>query len=170
MFNVAMCLMDIFLAWRWGDWRNWTKYQSTILYFISCDLLYNFLTYNHPLWEYEPTLVYPNHTMMSLIAMFVAYPSVTLVFLGKYPAGRIKRILWICFWALLWTFLEWVSFKVGQFSYHNGWNLTWSIVFDFVLFAMLRLHFVKPLLTYVLSALITIGLLLLFDVSIAEMK
>jgi hypothetical protein len=78
MFCIAVCIMDVLVAWLWGDWRNWKKYQSTILYIITCDLLYNFLTYLRPLWEYEPTNIYPNHTIRSIITMFVAYPSVIL--------------------------------------------------------------------------------------------
>ncbi|MDQ0201884.1 CBO0543 family protein [Neobacillus ginsengisoli] len=170
MFNILVTVIDVFVAWRWGDWRNWTKYQATILYTIVFDLLYNFLTYNHSLWKYEPTTLFPNHTTMSLLVMFVAYPSVLLVYLGRYPFGWIKQILWIGFWVFLWSALEFVSLSLGQFSYYNGWNFMWSVLFDITFFSMARLHYKKPLLCFALSVVAPVILLWLFKVPISNMK
>ena len=49
MLTILVELINCILAWRFGDWRNWKNYQSTILYLITSDLLYNFLCYNYPL-------------------------------------------------------------------------------------------------------------------------
>jgi hypothetical protein len=27
-------------AWKWGDWRNWKKYQATILYMMYFSAIY----------------------------------------------------------------------------------------------------------------------------------
>jgi hypothetical protein len=170
MFILTMLSINIITTYIWGDWRHWIKYQSTILYLIVCDLIYNFLTYNYPLWDYEPKLLFPNHTITNLTVMFIAYTSVVLIFLGKYPSGRVKQILWNSFWIIFWTVAEWVSTKFGEFTYHNGWNLLSSFFFNIALFLMIRLHFKKPLLAYGLSVIAAIVLMIIFDVPISKMK
>lgn len=163
-------LINILLAWRWGDWRNWKKYHSTILYMIMCDLLYNFLTYNYPIWTYPHTSFQPNHTIINLFVMFIAYPCMLLIYLGHFPNGVIKKILWVLLWVMMWSVLEWVSLKLGQFAYHNGWTWGWSILFNIALFLMVRLHYNKPLISYGLSVIATIFLLIIFKVPITTMK
>jgi hypothetical protein len=74
MFLITMLMINIFTGWLWGDWRNWEKYQSTFFYVIVCDLIYNFLTYNYSLWEHIPVVFFPNHTVINLMVMFIAYP------------------------------------------------------------------------------------------------
>ncbi|WP_373291387.1 CBO0543 family protein [Paenibacillus marchantiophytorum] len=166
-----LCLLYFIACWRWGDWRNWAKYQSSILYLITFDLVYNFLTYNYSLWEYEPnTTLLPNHTIISLIVMFIIYPCVMLVYLGRYPTKRIKQYLWVTFWVFLWSFLEWVAQRIGEFSHHHGWNIWWSALFNIALYSMVRLHYKKPLLAYGLSVIATVGLIILFKVPISKMK
>ncbi|WP_429742471.1 CBO0543 family protein [Bacillus salipaludis] len=165
-----MCILDVFIAWRWGDWRNWKKYQSTILYFILGDLLYNFLCYNYSMWEYEPVFLNKSHTIMNLTVMFIGYPCRIFVFLGRYPSGWIKQILWIGLWALVWSLFEWLNVKNGEFSYHNGWTIMCSVFLNFIIYALIRLHYKKPLLTYLLSVLVTAVLLTIFNVPISKMK
>ena len=162
--------MDVLVALVWGDWRNWRNYQSSILYLIVCDLIYNLLTYNHPLWEYKSTLPILNHTILNMITMFVAYPSIMLVYLGRFPTERMKQIIWVGFWVSLWSFLEWLSIQLGNFSYLNGWNFIWSFLFNIVLFSMVRLHYKMPLLTYGLSFILAVVLLSIFDVPFEKMK
>lgn len=102
--------------------------------------------------------------------MFVGYPSALLVYLGRYPTKGIKQFLWISIWVAFWSFLEWVDDKFDEFSYHNGWNLMWSVLFNIGIFSMVRLHYKKPLLTYGLSIIATIGLVVIFKVPILKMK
>ena len=73
MFILFRAVVWVFIAWRWGDWRNWHRYQATILYIILCDLLYNVLTYNHSMWEYSSGL-FPNHITANLVVQFLLYP------------------------------------------------------------------------------------------------
>ena len=51
---IGVC-MWILLGLKWGDWKNWAAYQSTIVYFIFCDTLYYLISHSHPLWTLEPT-------------------------------------------------------------------------------------------------------------------
>ncbi|WP_407921229.1 CBO0543 family protein [Bacillus salipaludis] len=81
----------IVAVWRWGDWRNWEKYQSTILFKITCALLYEVLTYNYPLWEYSDFDTFlPTHTLNSLAITFVGFTCTVLLFLSCYPETKKK--------------------------------------------------------------------------------
>jgi hypothetical protein len=170
MFLITMLMINIFTGWLWGDWRNWEKYQSTFFYVIVCDLIYNLLTYNYSLWEHIPVVFFPNHTVINLMVMFIAYPSMILIFLGNYPAGRYKQILWTSFWILFWSVAEWVSVRLGEFTYYNGWNLLWSFILNIALFTILPLHVKKPLVKYVLSVIAALVLLIIFEVPVSKMK
>jgi hypothetical protein len=68
------------------------------------------------------------------------------------------------------SLLEWGAVKLGEFSYHNGWNIMWTVLFDITFYSMVRLHYKKPLLTYGLSIIAIVGLLLVFNVPISKMK
>ncbi|MBT2738349.1 CBO0543 family protein [Bacillus sp. ISL-7] len=170
MYIFVRMMLWILAAWRWGDWRNWKNYQSTNLFVIMLDLLYNFLTYNYPLWAYDPTVIIPNHTLNNLLVTFISYPSVLFIYLGRYPTGWLKRVAWIIFWVTLLSVVELLNYKMGLMSYHNGWNFWWSVIFYLVQLPFIRLHYKKPLLTYGLSVLIIIGLLLFFKVPVSKMK
>jgi hypothetical protein len=161
-------LAMVFFVWRWGGWKNWKKYQSTILYFITFDLLYNFLCYNYFLWEYEPSIIFPNHTLTNIFVMFVGNSCSILVYLGKFPTKRKNQFFWISLWVIYCSLLEFVNIKVFRgITYHNGWNTMWNFIFYIVMFSMLRLHYKKPLLTYGLSLIITILLIKIFKVPIS---
>lgn len=170
MFNLTVCFSNILWVWLWGDWRNWEKYHSTILYLILCDLLYAYLCYNHPLWEFITPVPFLNHTMMDLLVSFISYPCAMLIYLGRFPKKRMRQILWGGLWVGAWSFLEWISLQLGEFVYHNGWNLAWTVTLNTALFLMVRLHYKRPLLTYALSVVATITLLVIFNVPFSKMK
>jgi hypothetical protein len=137
-------------AWRWGDWKNWNRYYSTILFFIAGDLLYNFLTHDHPMWMYHST--FSTHTAVSLLIMAVAYPATVLIYLGNYPTGIVKRILWTLLWASLYLVIEFINLNyLKLISHHNGWSIWWSFLLDCILFIKLRLHYKNPLLAWAIS-------------------
>ncbi|WP_377890760.1 CBO0543 family protein [Alkalihalobacillus sp. R86527] len=155
-----------------GDYRHWEKYHHTILYFIVCDLLYNFLTSHYPLWEYSPSNLLPNHTTINLIIMFIIYPCTVLIYLpymNKFNR-TFSKFLFLTSWVVLYGFFEWLFTAIDLFHYHNGWTLFSSIVFDYIMFMMLYLHFKKPLLAYVISVPIIIILLLIYNVPVSDWR
>ncbi|MGM0827674.1 MAG: CBO0543 family protein [Bacillota bacterium] len=170
MFLIIRSVLWILVAWRWGDWRNWKKYQSTILFFILLDLLYNFLTYNYTLWQYEPTAIIPNHTFNNMIVMFIIYPCLVLLYLGRYPTGGVKQGIWIISFTTFLSIVEFINYKAGLITFHSGWNIKWSIMFYLYSLPILRLHNKKPLLAFGISVLITVGLLWILKVPISKMK
>lgn len=83
----------------WGDWRNWKKYHSTILFLWFGDLLYNVLCHDYIMWKYNESIfgqqLLSNHTVISLLIMFVAYPASVLIYLGKFPTENKKILIWV---------------------------------------------------------------------------
>jgi len=148
---------------KWGDWRNWETYYSTILYFIFCDVMYYYLTVSKPLWILHPT--WPlRYELISLIGEFIVFASTVLIFLGKYPANRFISISWTFVWVVIYTLNEWLLLKTGTFTHYNSWTLVDSFFFNILLFLFLRLHQKKPLLILCLS--IPIGFLLMYVYSV----
>lgn len=166
MYILIRALLWIISMWRWGDWRNWKKYQASIQFFILGDLLYNFLCYNYSMWQYTPTQFLPSHTATTLFITFINYPCAVTLYLGNYPKGIFKQILWVMGWVFLWALAEWTDGLLGLITYHHGWNFWWSVAFMSMAVPMVRLHFKKPLLTYGLSAIVIVFMMVIFKVPI----
>lgn len=156
---------------RWGDWRNWRKYHSTILFLWFGDLLYNVLCHDYRMWEYKESIfaenLLSNHTIISLLIMFVAYPATVLIYLSKFPKSIYKSIIWILFWVTLYSLIEYINLKyLNLVSHQNGWTIGWSVLFNFILFPMLWLHFKKPIIALLISIPIILFFVIYFNVPI----
>ncbi len=167
MFRIVIFAGFVFAAWRWGDWRNWEKYYSTILYFILISILQTLVTYDHYLWKFNPTPALPllnNHFAITIAVSFVVFTCTTLIYLGNYPNNHHQYwyiLLWICFY----TFIEIITIKAGLITYHHGWSLGWSIVVNLLTFPMLRLHLSRPLLTWVFTFIFFTVFCVIFNVA-----
>nr|WP_281292949.1 CBO0543 family protein [Bacillus marasmi] len=157
------------MGYKWGDWRNWRLYYPTILFLIIGDLLYNFLLYKKSMWLFHD-LVLPNHTMITLLAMVVTYSATVLIYIGRFPNGWIKRGLWFLLWSGIFLTAEYFNFKFGFITYHNGWSYGWSVIFTAIIFIILPIHHRTPLLAWLLSIIIIVSLLLIFNIKISDMK
>jgi hypothetical protein len=73
MLRLLKSAIWILAAYKWGDWRNYKKYYPTILFMISGDLVYQFLTYDYPLWELSDPLL--NATLTTLLMVFINWPA-----------------------------------------------------------------------------------------------
>jgi len=171
IFNAIFLLAAI----KWGNWRSWRDYYPTILFFIAGDLLKNFLLYNHWMWTYQETIfgenVLRNHTVISLLIMFVVYPSTILIYLGRFPKVRWKQISWVSFWILLYTSVEYINIHyLKLIRHHNGWNMWWSVLFNIVMFIMFKIHDKNPLLALGLSVVWILFLWNVFNVPIESLK
>lgn len=153
----------------WGDWRNWKLYYPTILFFIIGDFLYNFLLYNKSMWLFHD-LILPNHTTITVLAMVVSYTATVLIYLGRFPKGWKKRTLWFLLWCGLYLTIEFSNNKLGFITYHNGWNMSWSVIFTGIIFLILPVHHKRPLMAWGISIIIILTLLNLFEVKISDMK
>lgn len=173
--HIILHALFLLAAWKWGDWRNWQKYYSTVLYLIVNDQVYNFLTYNYPLWKFNAVtfdkIIYSNHTLITLGIDFINYPAIVLIYLGHYPKGKIKQAVYVSAWALLNSAIEITSLAtVKGISHANGWNLGWSIVVNFLYYILLRVHYLRPLLAWAFSIGLIVVFSILFSIPIRTMK
>lgn len=166
--HIIVSLLFLIAALKWGDLKNWKSYYPTILYFAIGDLGYNFLTHDNPLWIYESTIF--SHTFSDLLVVTIVFPSFVLLFLPYYPDEFVKQISYIVIWVFITSTLEYISYSLGYFSYHNGWSIWWSVVHNCIAFPLLRLHYKKPLWVWPISLAIAIGTLLLFDLPLRILK
>ncbi|MGG3561175.1 hypothetical protein ABES03_06185 [Neobacillus rhizosphaerae] len=150
---------------RWGDWRNVKKYYATILYFLFCDVLYYYLSYNHRLWSITPTPPLTSE-FVALVGEFIVFTGTIFLFLGRYPSNQFFSIRWTSLWVILYTTNEWVLLKTGTFVYEHGWTIVHSLLFNIFMFIFLRLHDQRPILTMILSIPIPFILIKLFSIPI----
>jgi hypothetical protein len=165
--HVALTLITIFVIWKWGDWRNWKKYHTVMLYFAMGNLLYNFLTSNHFLWRLESDFI-SNHTLTEMLYTFIVFPGTALLFIGNHPDGKgFKRVFLHYIWYIGWFIgVEWIFTQTKHIHYQYGWSYWWSVAFDCWMFPMLRLFYHKPLLAYFISFFIALFFIWWFDVPV----
>ncbi|WP_160725350.1 CBO0543 family protein [Bacillus sp. USDA818B3_A] len=162
-------MLFLLAAMRWGDWKNWRSYYPTILFFIGGDLLKNTLFHDHRMWEYQETIfgekILFGHLVINFLVMAVIYPSTIMIYLGEFPVDKGKRIFWILFWVLIYSAMECINLHYKVIKHYYGWNIWWSVIFDFVMFVILRIHHTKPLLAWAFSITWLIILWNIFDLS-----
>ncbi|CAM4424331.1 CBO0543 family protein [Paenibacillus tarimensis] len=165
--HLLIVLFSIYAVWRRADLRNWQVYHPTMLYMALGNAMYNFICANYLLWELRPDIM-PNHSLTEYLHTLITFPATVLLFLGGYPkgGGRLKVLLHYLFWIGLYAGVESVFALTNRIVYNHGWNLMWSILFDFMMFPMLRLHARHPLAAYVLSIPISTILIMIFDVPV----
>jgi hypothetical protein len=156
-------------AIKWGDWRNWREYYPTILFFIGVDLLKNSLLHDYRFWEYQETLLGEEllfgHLVINLMIMAIVYPSTVLIYLGHFPSGYSNSVLWFLLWVFLYSSIEFINVVyLDLLKHYHGWNMVWSIIFNAVMFTILRIHHKVPLLAWALSILWIIFLWNIFNV------
>lgn len=162
--ELIVLIIVILATWRWGDWKNWHKYQSTML--LSCvgNLLYNFIYSSHRLWKMQPNF-FPNFISMELFYTFIVFPLTVLIFLTNHPIKIKSQILHIIKCITIFMYFELVFMQFGKIEYNYGWNIWWSLAWNCMMFPMWALHHKKPLVAYVATVLTVITMLILFPVS-----
>ena len=163
MFHVIFTIVCVLAAWKWGDRHNWKLYYPTILFVISGSYIFDFISFNKPLWLFESRFL--GHTLSSMLIAFIVYPSLTIIYLPHFP----KKILWemlvyISAWVLVITSVEYVSSLLGYFSHHYGWNIWWSLLFNIFWFPMVRLHYEKPIMGIAMAVVVGISIMLIFNI------
>jgi hypothetical protein len=149
MFHIILVVASIFICYKYGDWRNWRKYYSTILFFILSNVVCILLTYNHPLCFYESEIL--NRTFCDLLICITVYPSTVMLFIPHFPKKMTKIIIHISCYVAIYTIAELIGMKLGYFTHHNGWNTWCTIIFDYLMFSILILHYKKPLYAWIIG-------------------
>lgn len=148
-----------------GASKKWTLYYDTILYIALCNLLYNFICRDFQLWIYNADLLL-NHVNTELVNSFVLLPSLVVTYLHFLPSSSSlrRKTIYYCAWVFGLSALELIWYLTGYISYEHGWNLFYSILFDFVMFFTLELHHKNVKKALVLSAATILSLIILFNV------
>jgi hypothetical protein len=170
MYLLLFTVIYLLIAIPMTEWTKWKKYYTTIQYYVICDLLYNFLFYDHTLWEYRSVETeWLNHTIIDLIFTFLIIPVAIYFYLSFLPEGK-KMYVYITGWVILFEIIEFFFHQKGLFLYHNGWNAMWSFLFNIVLFTMLRLHYRSNVKAIILTVPVIALLLWFFHPSFADLK
>lgn len=161
--HIAITIWAVAASWRWWSWKYFYKYHATILYMSLLNLLYLFFTVGYPLWKIQPDfgLSFPATSMMYT---FIIFPCTAMLFLVRYPAYFKSQVLHNAKWMIIYFGVEWVGSIINRISYGHGWNLGWSLLFVIMMFPMLRLHYKRPILAYLLSIIIILLILYKFDI------
>ncbi|QRG66193.1 CBO0543 family protein [Brevibacillus choshinensis] len=165
--HVTLILWSIFAAWRWGDWKHWKKYHATMLFMALSSAMYDVLVNDgsYYLWRYVGNN-YFSEEMASLLYTCVAFPATALLFLSNFPDERWQQLLHIGKYVAIYVCLEIIGLYFGTISHAHSWNMWWSTVFNLAMFSILRLHFTRPLIAYVVSLAIATYLMIHFQVSL----
>jgi hypothetical protein len=170
MVNTIYGLIWVGILLKWGDWKNWRKYYPTLLFFILGDFLYMYLLSDHyPMWRYSPSPGDKNigitNTHISFSIMAIKYPATCLAYLAHFPTqGLWKKVLYYLAWVIVYFANELVDLHFQLIKYFNGWNLWWSVLFNSVIFLILKIHFHNPLFAWIASAAYVLFLWNQFDV------
>lgn len=160
-------LMWFFIAYKWGDWSKFTHYRSTVYIVLIGDLLYYVLVEGNKLWSMESPAFHIRDNILGVSVSFLTFPCSIVVFLTHYPdKGVLKQAFYNLIWIAVYTFHEWITYKLGVFSYANGWNLGWSILINTLVFPFVRLHYIKPNIALIVFVACTLILMFLFKIPI----
>jgi hypothetical protein len=104
--------------------------------------------YEYQLWTFDSFM---GDSFTCLLIKDLIYPPAVILFLTHYPEGAVKRIVYISGWAAAGTLLEFIAFLLSGIYYDHGWNIWWSFALLVIAFALVRLHYRKPLLVWLPS-------------------
>ncbi|RSD28514.1 hypothetical protein EJA10_05380 [Mesobacillus subterraneus] len=171
MYLLVVMVVYIFLAKRFVNWRRWREYYPTIQFYIICNLLYNFLFYQHTLWKYRAVTVdWLNHTLIEISFTFFIVPVVLMIYLEYYPKGKVRGVLYLLVWVAYFSVIEYLFEAKGLFIYENGRNGWWSVLFNIITFIIIKIHFKNALAAILISIPIIAVLLMFFHPALHDLK
>ncbi|WP_204498216.1 CBO0543 family protein [Aquibacillus albus] len=163
VLHIVIAIWVIVASIRWGDWKRWEQYYPTMLYIISAGLVYEFFAQTQfHLWKMNGEWLL-NHSIATLLHIFIINPLATFIFLSNYPDPLPKQLFHITKWVIIFLIVEWAGLHFDYITHSNGWSLGWSALFLFKMFPILRLHFTHKLWAITLSVFCVLFYLFIFD-------
>jgi hypothetical protein len=168
-------IIFLLVSLKLGKWRNWQQYYPTVLFIVVGNLLYCFLFKEYPMWRFEHTFeekVLPTRMSIDLLKTFTSFPILTVIYLSLFPEERnlVNYMKHILTWTVIFAVIEYVSKLLGMISYHHGWNMWWSLLFDFTMFTLIAIHYKRPILALILSGLFTLCLWNIFGINFSQLE
>jgi hypothetical protein len=171
MYLLVVIVVYIIFAIKFVKWRKWKEYYPTIQFYIICNLLYNFLFYQHTLWKYKAVTVdWLNHTLIEIAFTFFILPVVLMLYLEYFPKEKGRGFLYLMVWVAYFSVIEYLFKTKGLFVYENGWSTWWSLLFNIITFTVIRIHYKNALAAFLVSAPIIAILLLFFHPALHDLK
>lgn len=172
LFRICFVLSFVLSAWKWGDIRNWQKYYATILFVMAVNLSTTFISYHHQLWVFRPDAIFTTETVIELFNTYFVLPATVLLYLANYPTNGLGvTVAYIVAWTILYFGVEFIDANyIGGIAYRHGWSYWHSLLFDFVMFSLIRLHFVIPILAWTVTLILAFFIMLNFGILSGEMK
>ena len=162
MFHIVVIVVIILSSLKWGSWNRWREFLPTIYYFSFFNMFYQYISYTmKAVWELDGFFI--NMFVTDSLYTTIAYPCLVVLFLSNYPEEIRLKILYYLKYIGVATIIEWAAGKMDSIEYFEGWNLWWTILFYFIMFPMLRLHYRNPVRALMLSIFVIGFLLISFD-------
>ena len=170
MYLAIVVAVLLVLAYFFVDWNRWKDFYPTIQFYIMCNLLYNFIFFNHTLWAYNPSTSWLNHSIIDLTFSLIIIPIILMIYLKYIPKAFKNALFYILAWVATFTVTEYFFQRAGLFIYENGWGIFNSAFFNVIMFSVLGLHFKRPLHAILLSIPIIAILLFFHHPSFGDLK
>lgn len=171
MIHILISIALASICFRKGNWRRWKEYYPTILFFIVGDLTYNFAFFNYSLWEYHMP-IWPDlgHTYMDLFWVVIIFPCIAILFLTFCPEKKSKLPVYVVLWAAGFALVEYIMYLTDSMHYQNGWRTFHSFLFDLAMFPILYIHYKKPPLAWLITAVIVPVFILIVQMPLDRIK
>jgi hypothetical protein len=170
MYLALAVAVHLMIAYFLVDWKRWKDFYPTIQFYIICNLMYNFIFFNHTLWAYNPGTPWLNHTIIDLTFSLIIIPIMLMIYLKHIPKSFQNALFYIFAWVFAFTVIEYFFQRAGLFIYENGWGIINSAIFNVILLSVLGLHFKRPLYGILLSIPIIAILLFYHHPSFGDLK
>ena len=163
---LLLTLSLLIVTWRFGDWRGWRKFYSTILFVNIVSLFAYVLTYEYPLWFYHESFMLSNRMMHEFRLIFFLFPAIIILFFTFYPhtSRRPLQLAYILLWGILWSILEILYMTSEILTYHNGWKFWWSVVVWIIMFSVITIHQRKPMWAWLICVSFSVFVINYFNI------
>ncbi|KLU67153.1 hypothetical protein DEAC_c10970 [Desulfosporosinus acididurans] len=162
MEDAILTFSFVLVAWFWGDWKQWRQYYSTIIFWALGNMIYCYLTFKKPLWKF--TTIIPE-SIANILMTVVIFPCVALLFLPYFPRKNFfKQLMYVCFWTFIFSLIEWWALRMHRFTHFNGWTLTYSVIFNFGMFILLKIHYENPRWAWLISIAAGVFIMAYFEI------
>jgi hypothetical protein len=153
-------------AYKWGDWKNWSKYYPTMLFMGMGDLIYHVVFFNNKLWYFNPGNINP--IFSELFVIFTIFSCTVLIFLSHFPKTLMKQLKYITLWVFIYVLVEIILTQAGMQFNKNGWSIWWSLLHNYYQFPLLAIHHKRPYLAWLLAISILIVIMMIFGIPLSN--
>lgn len=81
---IMIALLWVLATIKWGRWKEWKTYYSTMLFFIAGDFIHAYVSAVKPLWRFSGDPFFGEVTE-HLISSLVIFPCTVLLLFSFYP-------------------------------------------------------------------------------------